>query len=135
MATSEDIVRLNAQFLEILKRIEKESLTLQQVREAFQALITAPHALRNTFISSELGLDQITVDQLGANGIITTLDLTRYNEFVVCQWLVENDGYPMSNQKVWDALDRFWMLRVLMEARGLKFQDDPHTRSELFHMF
>jgi hypothetical protein len=136
MATVNDLVRLTSQFHEIVKRVENESLTIEQVREAFQALITAPHSKRCTPIN-ELGLENYGVlDRLHGKDIHTTLDLAKYSEIQICDILIgDNDGFPMTNQRISWALDRFVMIRGLMEIRGLRFKGERHDRRRLYEMF
>jgi glutaredoxin 2 len=131
VATSEDIVRLNAQFLEILKRVDHESLTLEQVREAFQVLITAQHAKRNLPVT-KLGLDEFTVQQLQNFGVWTTLGLARYDELSVVRILKEGrEGYPVEDGALMEAIEMFELLRTLIENRGLKFQGPRQNMTQI----
>jgi hypothetical protein len=135
MVTVEDIVRLHRQVGEILKRLENESLKIEQVREAFQQLITAPHADRNALIS-DLGIDSFVAIQFGIRGVRTTLDLTEIKEDDVIRVLLPGcKRYKGPNGRLMEAIDLFMELRQLLEVRGLRFKGAHHTRDELFELF
>jgi hypothetical protein len=137
MATSEGYVRRLAQFLEIEKRIGNESLTAKQVREAFQALITAPHAQRNMPLRELVPeLDGSIVRALGVRGINTPLDLTKYDELSIVRILVSHvKGYNGPDGKLIEAFDHLIFLRLVIEKQGLKFQGSSLSLPQLLARF
>lgn len=131
MAAAEDVVRLYGQAHEIIKRVVNDSLTVQEVRQAFQRLLERKSTVNRSI--TQYGIEDRTVELLESRGILDIGDLIQCEEFRVCSFLVEHqDGYPMTNEEIREAIDRFMRLRARLDELGFNLVGKRHGRWALY---